>query len=61
MTAIRTSVRAVILNPVVMAVWGLIVAGSLFVGALPFFIGLAVVVPVLAHTTWHLFRKVVER
>src|SRR5262249_38196622 len=29
-------------------------------GSLPFFVGLAVVLPVLAHSTWHLYRKVVE-
>ena len=59
MTAVRTSVRAVLENPVTMAVWGLIVAVSLLVGSLPFFFGLAVVFPVLGHSTWHLYRKVV--
>jgi hypothetical protein len=38
----------------------LIVAGLLVVGSLPLFVGLAVVVPVLGHSTWHLYRKVVE-
>jgi uncharacterized membrane protein len=47
-------------NPVTMAVWGLIVAAALFVGSLPFFLGLAVVVPILGHATWHLYRKVIE-
>ncbi|MCZ6743791.1 MAG: DUF2189 domain-containing protein, partial [Alphaproteobacteria bacterium] len=61
MTAIHTSVRSVIANPVTMAMWGLIVAGSLMVGSLPFLFGLAVVMPVLGHATWHLYRKVVER
>ncbi len=61
MTAIHTSVRSVIANPVTMAMWGLIVAGSLVVGSLPFLFGLAVVMPVLGHATWHLYRKVVER
>jgi len=59
--AVLTSVRAVAANPVPMAIWGLIVAGLLIIGSLPFFIGLAVVVPVLGHSTWHLYRKVVER
>ena len=36
------------------------VAGALVIGSLPFFIGLAVVMPVLGHSTWHLYRKVVE-
>jgi uncharacterized membrane protein len=38
----------------------LIVAGLLLLGSIPFFFGLAVVVPVLGHATWHLYRKVVE-
>lgn len=58
-TAVLTSVRAVWMNPVPMAIWGLIVAISLAIGALPFFLGLAVVVPVLGHATWHLYRRVV--
>lgn len=57
--AMQTSVRAVAANPIAMAVWGLIVVLALVLGSLPFFIGLAVVLPVLAHATWHLYRKVV--
>jgi uncharacterized membrane protein len=60
-TAIKTSFRAVLANPGPMALWGLIVAGGLVLGTIPFFIGLAVVVPVLGHATWHLYRKLVER
>jgi uncharacterized membrane protein len=60
MTAILTSVRSVVANPVTMAMWGFIVAGSLVAGSLPFLFGLAVVMPVLGHATWHLYRKVVE-
>jgi len=58
--AIQTSIRAVIANPVAMTAWGLIVAYALLIGSLPFFVGLAVVLPVLGHATWHLYRKVVE-
>ena len=58
--AIRTSLRAVMKNPLAMAAWGLIVAALLVIGSLPFFVGLAVVLPVLGHATWHLYRKVVE-
>ena len=57
--ALRTSVRAVVANPVPMALWGLIVAVLLFLGSLPLFVGLAVVLPVLGHGTWRLYRKVV--
>lgn len=58
--AVLTSIRAVLANPVTMALWGLIVAGLLAIGSLPFFLGLPVVLPVLGHATWHLYRKVVE-
>jgi uncharacterized membrane protein len=57
--AVLTSVRVVARNPLMMAIWGLIVAGLLVIGSLPLFFGLAVVVPVLGHATWHLYRKVV--
>ena len=56
-TAISTSIRAVTTNPAIMALWGLIVAGGLVLGSLPCFIGLVVVVPVLGHATWHLYRQ----
>lgn len=58
--AILTSVRAVLANPTIMALWGVIVAALLLIGSLPAFFGLAVVVPILGHATWHLYRKVVE-
>jgi uncharacterized membrane protein len=58
--AIRTSLRVVMKNPLAMAMWGVIVAVLLVVGSLPFFVGLAVVLPVLGHATWHLYRKVLE-
>ncbi len=59
-TAVQTSIRVVLANPVTMGMWGLVIAGSLLVGSLPFFVGLAVVMPVLGHTSWHVYRKVVE-
>jgi uncharacterized membrane protein len=58
--AVITSARAVMLNPVTMAAWGLIVAAGLVLGSIPLFVGLAVVMPVLGHATWHLYRKVVQ-
>jgi len=58
--AIRTSLRVMMKNPFPMAAWGLIVAALLVIGSLPLFVGLAVVLPVLGHATWHLYRKVVE-
>ena len=55
--AVRTSVRAVLVNPLTMALWGLIVAASLVLG---FSFALAFVLPVLAHANWHLYRMVVQ-
>ena len=58
--ALLTSARAVLANPLPMALWGVIVAVLLALGSLPLFLGLPVVLPVLGHATWHLYRKVVE-
>jgi uncharacterized membrane protein len=58
-TAMRTSIQAVLVNPVPMLTWGLIVAVSLVLGAIPVLVGLIVVMPVLGHATWHLYRKVI--
>jgi uncharacterized membrane protein len=58
-SAVETSLRAVRKNPVSAATWGLIVAGGLILGSIPLFVGLAIVLPVLGHATWHVYRKVV--
>lgn len=57
--AIVTSLRVVAANPLVVAAWGVVVAGLLLIGTLPFFLGLAVIIPVLGHATWHLYRMAV--
>jgi uncharacterized membrane protein len=59
-TAVWTSLRAVAANPRPMAMWGLIVVAGLVIGSIPLFVGLIVVMPVLGHATWHLYRKVVS-
>jgi uncharacterized membrane protein len=58
--AVATSLRAVARNPLIMAVWGLILACGLILGSAPLFFGLAVVMPILGHASWHLYRRVVE-
>jgi uncharacterized membrane protein len=58
--AMLASIKVVSQNPVTMAAWGAIVAALLVIGTLPFFLGLAVVIPVLGHATWHLYRKALE-
>ena len=57
--AIQTSMRATLANPVPVALWGLIVAAGLVAGCLTVFVGLAVIMPILGHATWHLYRKLV--
>ena len=57
--AAATSIKAVLRNPFTMALWGLIVAAALVIGSIPLFFGLAIVIPILGHSTWHLYRKLV--
>jgi uncharacterized membrane protein len=59
-TAVRTSIRTVAMNPIPVAAWGGIIAFGLIIGSLPFLLGLVIVMPVLGHATWHLYRKVVS-
>lgn len=58
-TAMITSVRAVVTSPGPMIGWALVIVVLLVVSVLPFFLGLLVTLPVLGHTTWHLYRKLV--
>jgi uncharacterized membrane protein len=58
-TAAATTLRAAIANPAPLAAWGLIVAAGLVLGSLPALIGLVVVIPLLGHATWHLYRRLV--
>jgi uncharacterized membrane protein len=58
-TAMATSIRAMRINPGPILAWGLLIAVSVLVGMIPVLIGLIVVLPVLGHATWHLYRKVV--
>jgi uncharacterized membrane protein len=58
-TAMVTSVRAVVTSPVPMVSWAAIIVLLLIVSALPYFLGLVVTLPVLGHATWHLYRRLV--
>lgn len=57
--AVTTSVRVARENPVVIGMWGVIVAGCLAAGALPAMLGLVLILPLLGHATWHLYRAAV--
>lgn len=57
--AVVTSFEVARQSPETVAVWGLIVAVSLAIGAIPALLGLVVVIPILGHATWHLYRAAV--
>lgn len=59
--AIQTSIRAVMKNRTVMTIWAAIVVGGLILGSIPLLIGLALVMPILGHATWHLYRLLVPQ
>jgi uncharacterized membrane protein len=58
-TAMVTSVRAVVTSPVPMIGWAAVIVVLLAVSAIPYFLGLVVTLPVLGHATWHLYRRIV--
>ena len=59
-TAMITSFQSVMLNPVPMAMWAATIACMLVVAMVPFFLGLFVVLPLLGHASWHLYRRVLR-
>ncbi|MEX5578567.1 DUF2189 domain-containing protein [Pseudophaeobacter sp. A-200-2] len=58
--AVATSIKVLRKNPVICITWGVIVGSMLVIGAIPFLAGLIIVVPVLGHATWHLYRRAVK-
>jgi uncharacterized membrane protein len=58
-TAMTTSVRAVLANPRAMLAWAVVVGMDLAVSFVTLFIGLIVILPILGHTTWHLYRRLI--
>jgi uncharacterized membrane protein len=58
-TAMITSIRAVVASPGPMIGWGIFIGTMLGIAILPMFLGLFVVLPLLGHATWHLYRKAV--
>jgi uncharacterized membrane protein len=58
-TALITSVKTVTTSPVPMILWGLMVVVLVLLASLPAFLGLVVVLPILGHATWHLYRRAI--
>ncbi len=59
-SAMITSVRVITENPVVMLTWAAIISVTMLLSLVPAFLGLIVTLPVLGHTTWHLYQRVVS-
>lgn len=59
-TAMITSLKTVLASPVAMLGWGIVVTLAVIAACVPFFLGLLVVLPVLGHATWHLYRRAVR-
>lgn len=58
-TAMLTSFALVRENPRIMLSWGALIAICLFLGMLPAFLGLLVVLPLFRHASWHLYRRAI--
>ncbi|MCX7685808.1 MAG: DUF2189 domain-containing protein [Acetobacteraceae bacterium] len=57
--AIVASIRAVAANPKPMALWAALIVVFVGLGLVPFFLGLAVALPLIAHATWHAYKDLV--
>lgn len=58
-TAIRTSVKAVLVNFVPMTLWAVLIVAFAGLGLVTFYVGLAIALPLLGHATWHAYRDLV--
>jgi uncharacterized membrane protein len=59
-TAIVTSLRVVIKNPLAMLVWAIIIVALIGLGMAFAFIGLMVTLPIVGHASWHAYRELVS-
>jgi uncharacterized membrane protein len=55
--AVIVSIQAMARNPLFVLTWGAVVVAGFLFGALPMLLGLVVVLPVLGHGTWHVYRR----
>ena len=59
-TAMMTSMRAVKMNPIQMLAWAAGIALMMLFSFATLFLGLFMILPVVGHATWHLYRRVIE-
>jgi uncharacterized membrane protein len=59
-TAIITSINAVLKNKAVMILWGILIVLLILIGIATFFVGFAVLLPIVGHASWHAYREVID-
>ncbi|HSH26471.1 MAG TPA: DUF2189 domain-containing protein [Wenzhouxiangella sp.] len=59
-TAIVTSVNAVLRNKPAMAVWAAVIIACVLIGALTAWLAFIVLMPLLGHATWHAYRDTID-
>lgn len=59
-TAVVTSVNAVLRNKTVMLVWALLILGCVALGFATAFLGFAVLLPLIGHATWHAYKEAID-
>ncbi len=59
-TAVITSVNAVLRNKLTMLIWAIIIVSFVALGFLTFFIGFIVFLPLIGHATWHAYRETID-
>lgn len=59
-TAIVTSINAVLRNKLAMAIWLIIILAGLLIGALTAFIGLVVILPIIGFAAWHGYQETID-
>jgi uncharacterized membrane protein len=60
MTAVVTSVNAVLRNKPAMAVWIAVILAAVLISFLTAFVGLVVLMPLIGHATWHAYRDAID-
>ena len=59
-TAVVTSIHAVLRNKYAMFVWALIIVMGVLIGFATAMLGLAIIIPVIGHATWHGYRATID-
>jgi uncharacterized membrane protein len=59
LSAVATSIRAMIQNPKAMLLWAGVIASLMILGMATAFVGLIITFPLVGHATWHAYKSIV--